>query len=323
MKNEVLYNSFLEKITQKIPHQAEAAHILANMLFITKEKAHKKLRREDSFTFDEIITISGQLGISLDRLKTDNAPAVKPFGSKLVEYLNPAELDFALLEALAIILKPLRDVPNAFGGEITNVLPRPLYMTCESIFKFDLFRWKYQSNNSHEIVPYKDIVIMDKLRMQLEKTVKYAKNIHTDYIFDNQIFHYLVTDVKYFYFAGLLSDEEVRQIKEDLLKILHKIDCLSQTGFFNETGKKINIYLSNVKINTSYIYINAPDYQLAIVKAFLLNGIASIDEKTFKILNSKLQAIKRQSVLITGSGEKERIKFLKEQRRFIEDLSKL
>lgn len=264
-----------------------------------------------------------KINTPLNSLKTNNSLSSRPFSTKAIEYIDLAKLDFGLLKELAAILNPLKDTTNAYGGEITNILPQPLYLSHSNIFRFDLLRWTYQFNDSNIMVPYKDIHIADELQETLDINVKCSRYLHTDYIFDKQLFLYLVEDITYFYSVGLITQEEVQLIKQDLLKIVDEIDKLSYTGFFKETGKKINIYLSNVKIDTSYIFLDVPDFQLTIIKTFILNGIATTDKKTFEELKKRVRSLKQQSILITGSGEKERINFLNEQRHIINTLSKL
>lgn len=323
MKYETLFNCFLEEIVRKSPQKTEVVNILSDMLCIGKEAVYRRLRGEVPFTFYEAMTISRQLGITLDNLEMKSPSVSKPFRLSLIEYINPAESDFSLLEETINVLKIIKDVPDSKGGEITNILPQPLYVAYENIFRFYLFKWRYQSNRLHKAVPYKDIVIVDKLRKTQEENVQLAKCLHTEYIFDYQIFHYLVNNIKYFYCVGLITEEEVLMIKQDLLNILNQIDCWARSGFFKETGKKIDLYITNVNIDTSYVYMETSDYQLMIIKAFLLSGVASTDKRTYEELKYWIQSTKRQSVLITGSGEKERIDFLKEQHDIVESLSQL
>lgn len=318
---EILHN-FLEEIARRIPQKEEMVNVLADILSLDKELICEKLNGEVPFTFDEAMLISRQLNISLDSLEIGDLSKPKSlFKLNLIEHLNPARTDFALLNEMISILRILKNVPDAEGGEITNILPQPLYGAYENIFKFYLFKWKYQSKKLLKAVPYKDIVIEDKLRKTQKENVKWAKTLHTEYILDHLIFHYLVNDIKYFYQVGLITADEVELIKQDLFKILDQINIWTRTGIFKETGKRINIYISNVNIDTSYVYLDAPNYQLTMAKAFILNGIATSEKITFEELKHWIQSIKQQSVLITGCNEKERFNYLEEQRIIVESLS--
>ncbi|NDV96681.1 hypothetical protein D0T84_17430 [Dysgonomonas sp. 521] len=323
MNYEALYTNFLEEIVHKIPQKTRLVNILADILCISKEAVYRRLRGEMQFSFQEAMIISRELHIPLDTLETNNSHASKPFKLNLIEYINPAESDFALMEEMTEIMKSFKNIAEPEVGEITNILPQPLYVNYENIFRFYLFKWNYQTNNSIKATPYKDIIVLDKLKKTQGEYVKWAKRINTEYVFDPLLFQYLVTNIKYFYYVGLISHEDAQLIKQDLLKILDDIDAMSRTGIIKESGKKINIYISDVNVDTNYIYVATPDYHLTIIKVFLLNGIASTDTKTFEEVKRWMQSFKRQSRLITVSGEKERRSFLKEQHDLIDSLSQL
>lgn len=323
MKEEILYNSLLEEIAQKIPRKTEIVNTLAGMLCLGKEAVYRRLRREVPFTFNEVITISRQLGISLDNLETDSSPKTQPFKLKLIEYINPAASDFALMEEMTTIMKSFKDGSDACAGEIANILPQPLYVNYRNIFRFYLFKWKYQTYKEKVAIPYKDIVVLDKLQKAQEEYGIWARKLHADYVFDPQLFQHFITNVQYFCNIGLITRSEIALLREDLLRLLDEIELLSRTGVFPETGKKVNIYISAVNIDTNYIYVSAPDYQLTIIKAFLLNGVASTDRATFEEVRCWMRSIQQQSVLITGSGERERIAFLDEQHNTVNKLSLL
>lgn len=322
MKNEALYNTFLEEIARKVPHRTRLVSILSNMLSISKEAVYRRLRGEMPFTFNEVMSISRELHISLDTLNMNVSTSSKPFKLNLIEYINPAESDFALMEEMTAIMKSFKDAP-AEVGEIANIIPQPLYVNYDSIFKFYLFKWKYQSQSFKKVVPYKDIVVSDKLKKTQQEYVKWAKRLNTEYVFDNFLFHHLVSNIKYFYYVGLILKKEVQQIRMDLLKILDDMDMLSRTGILKESGKKIDMYISHINIDTNYIYVATPNYKLTIIKAFLLNGIASTDRATFEEVKSWIQSMKQQSILITKSSEKERIEFFKAQYDLVESLSQI
>ncbi|MDL2303177.1 hypothetical protein LJC28_02155, partial [Dysgonomonas sp. OttesenSCG-928-D17] len=313
----------LEEITRKISQKTVVVDLLADILHIEKGAVHKRMKGEIPFTFSEAMTISRYLGISLDNMEMISQEESHSFKLKLIEYINPAESDFSLLEEMTAILKTFTNVPNPEAGEITNILPQPLYVNREHISKFYLFKWKYSSQKKQGGIRYNDIVISNKLKKARKEYVKWARLLHADYIFDRLLFHYLVTDIKYFYQVGRITKEDVLLIKQDVVDILDEIDELTNTGKFNETGKEVNIYISNVNVDTNYIYISTPHYQLTIIKAFLLNGVASTDKTTVEEVKRWIQTKKQQSTLITKCNERDRVNFLKEQYNIVESLAQL
>ncbi len=323
MKEDELYDSFLKEIAQKIPQKVEIVNTLAETLCLAREAVYRRLRKEVPFTFNEVMTISRKLGISLDNLEKDPSQKTQPFRMKLIEYIDPADSDFAIMEEITEIMRSVSKDSDVQVGEITNILPQPLYINYKSVFRFYLFKWKYHSNRSEQVVPYKDIVIVDRLQKIQWEHVAWSKHLNVDFVFDRMLFQYLITNIEYFYYVGLISGAEVRSIMDDLFRILDYIDDLSRAGAYRETGKKVNIYISSVNVDTNYTYVSAPDLRLTIIKAFLLDGIASTEQTTFEAVQCWMRSLQKQSVMITGSGEQERISFLSEQHKIVESLSGL
>ena len=321
MKDDILYNNFLEEIARRIPDKTSIVNVISDMLSISKDAGYRRLRGDVPFSFDEVMKISRELDISLDSLERSETTDTKhPFKLKLIEYMNPVNADFSLMEEIIIILKHLKDIPEAKGGEITSILPQPLYVAHENIFRFYLFKSQYQSNYKNRAIPYKDIVISEGTRRIHEENIRWARYLDTEYIFDANIFSSLVANIKYFYHIGLITLEEVYLIQQDLSKIINEIDKLTLNGSFKETGRKISIYISKINIDTSYCYICSPDYNLKIVKAHLINGIASSDKESLDELKSWAESIKKHSTLINADNPQARIDFLKEQREIINGL---
>lgn len=68
MKKDLLYDTILNAIREKIPNRIILANTLAELLNIEKEAVYRRLRGEVAFSFVEIAAISSSLGISLDNI---------------------------------------------------------------------------------------------------------------------------------------------------------------------------------------------------------------------------------------------------------------
>lgn len=306
---------------QKVPCKTDLVNIIMDILFIGKEAAYRRLREEVPFSLSEVATISQKLGISIDNLLGSASLKSKPFHLKHVEHLNPTEIDYAMIEEFVTILRNIKKEDFSEGGEATNILPQPLYLKHKHISRFYMFKWKNMHDDPNKTTSYCDIHIPERLRdIQLENVIV-AQNVSTtNYIFDNLIFQYLANDLKYFKNIQLITDEECQLIKNDILQILSEFEVLSETGYFPVSKNKVNMYISNTNFAGSYCYIQNNSFYISMVKALILNGIASLDPKVFEQLKSWFNTQKQQSILITQSGERERISFFKKQRNIINEL---
>ncbi len=321
MKNEILHQNLMQALTQVISQRNELVNILMEFLPIEKEAAYRRLRGEVPFSFVEAATICRKLGISLDNIIGSDSPKSRPVHIKLTEQVNPTEIDYAMLQEFVDVLRSLKDDTNAYGGEATNIIPQPLYLSYENISRFYLFKWKYLYDTPNKTTPLSEIGIPERLRKIQLDNVEVAQYVHdTTYIFDSLIFHYLVNDLKSFRVLNFITEEEIALIKQDLLNVLKELEEITISGAFPLTGNKVNIYISNMNFPASYCYINTKNYHISLVKAFVLNGIASLDNNIHSHMENWIKSLKRQATLITQSAEKERISFLKEQYRIISSL---
>lgn len=321
MKNEVLHQNLMRVLTQVIPTRNELVNIIMEFLPLEKEAAYRRLRGEVPFSFLEAAIICRKLGISLDSIIGSESPQSRPVHIKLTEHMNPSEADYVMHQEFIDVLKSLEGDVNSYGGEVTNLIPQLLYMKYKSISRFYLFKWMYLYHNSGKTYSYKEIDIPERLRKMQIENVKVAQLVHrTTYIFDSLIFSYLVNDLKYFHLLQLIDKEEIGIIKNDLYKVISDIEEMAVSGCFPLSGNEINIYISNMNIPTSYCYINTDNYHISLVKAFLLNGIATMDEEVHIQLKNWTRSVQRQATLITQSAEKERIAFLKNQINLIDSL---
>ncbi len=321
MNNEILYKNLMEVLQQKYPLRVNLANTLMDILSIEKEATYRRLRGEVPFSFSEIAIISRKMGISIDNIIGADTPKSRPFHMKFTEHFEPTEKDYAILEEFVNILRNLKNDPNSEGGEATSVLPQPLYLMHEHVSKFHLFKWKYLYENKSKNIRFGDIVIPERLRkIQLENVMVAKYVASTSYILDNLLFTYLVNDINYFKSVYMINEDDAQQIKKELFIILNELEELTVSGHFIDTNNKIDIYISGVNFPTCYCYIASSNVRVTLLKAFVLNGVTSSDDKVFEELKGWMHSLKRQSILITQSAEKQRIAFFEKQRKIIESL---
>lgn len=320
MKQDLLYDNFIEAIKKAIPENGKISTILANLLSIEKEAVYRRLRKEVPFTFSEMAIISQEMGISLDNIISFAPEKSRPFQLKLIKHEDPMDVDLALLEDMIHILNQLTYAQDSEIGISCNVLPLSIYLNYEYVSRFYLFKWKYMYEKVSTIKRYKEIEISLKLRKIHQNIINWSQQIKTiNYILDNMVFHYLVNDIRYFTSIHLITEEEVQSLKKEIIRLIDNTELLAARGH-NRCGNKINLYISNINIETSYTYFESHNYRMSMIKAFSLNAVTSRDELTYDEIKSWMHSLKRVSILISESGEKQRILFFEKQREVVNTL---
>lgn len=321
MKKDLLYDNLMNAIREKIPQKSVLVNKLVDLLCIEKEAVYRRLRGEVAFTFSEIVTIVNDFGLSLDNMVGTVTAKSRPFQLKLVDFLKPDDIDYEMLEQYVDILAQAREDDKSELIDCTNILPMQLYMKYKYIMRFYLFKWLYQCGALGKTRRFEEIEVTDRFFSLQMSTVEESKYIRTSYyILDPLIFQYLLNDINYFASVNLIRQEDVKRLKEELLKFLNEMETLATRGVFEETGNKVFFYISGVNFDTSYWCVQVKNYHISMIKTFMLSSVASLDEGTYDKLRKWLRALIRSSIMISVSGEKQRVAFFEAQRQLINSL---
>ena len=321
MKKDYLYEALLAEIRKKIPQNSKLVSKLVDILSIEKEAVYRRLRCEVPFTFHEIIIISKELGLSLDNIVGIDTEKRIPFQLQLIEFLDPLEIDYLMMEEYANIYKYAKLENNTEKATLSCTLPQALYSGYSNLIRFYLFKRYYHYENNTPSKTFQDIPISTRLLDFFKNNFIETKNISiTYYILDSQTFQYLVNDIKYFNSIRLISDNDILNIKEELFQLIDYIEKLTINGYYEETGNKVNFYISDIHIETNYTYIEVSNLKISLIWTFLLDCATSLDEKTFNVMKTWLKSVTRTSTLISVSGEKSRTLYFERQRKIINDL---
>jgi hypothetical protein len=319
VNNDIFQHAFLAAVRDKIPLAANPANILMDILFIGKEAIYRRLRGEVPFTFLEIAIIANELSISLDTIIGCDSEKSRPFQIRLIEYADPKEFDFALLQGYAELLDTGRSDPCSELTMATNSLPQTIYTKYDCLFRFFVFKWFYHHENG-PVKPFGEIAFSEKLKdIQIKSGLAHMQIKTTNYIFDNLLLFYVVNDIKYFAKIGLIPESDVLELKKELREMLGYLETLAATACF-ETGNNVNVYVSNINMESTYTCVKVHHSRLSLINAFVLNSAVSVDQKIFEKTEKWLSSIKRLSTLISQSGELQRIRFFKEQRDIVNTL---
>lgn len=321
MKTDIYQDSFIEALREKIPERRKLANTLVDILLIDKEAIYRRLRGDVHFSFLEIADISKELCISLDYIIKTKTSKSRPFQFEMIDYSNPEEEDYQLLEKFLKVLKTIQNDPHSEIAGAMNIIPQSLCLEYSKIYKFYLFKWMYQYGSPDSVKHYHEIIAPERLLNINREIIATSREAGTStYICDVLTFDYLINDIAYFYNIKLITKEEIELLKNELLEFLDNAEKFASNGCF-DNGHKMRMFVSSINFETSYSYIESESHRLSMIKSFTLNDSVSPDEKIFQRLKIWMQSLKRTSTLVSESSEMERILFFKEQRQIVEKLN--
>lgn len=319
MENDLLYENLVKAIKDKFPGRGRLTNVLADLLMLEKEAVYRRLRGDVPFTIFEVAAIADKFDISLDRILGHSLGKSRPFQLKMVNFLNPSEEDYEMLENFVDVLCHLKDDPASEVGDALNILPQSLVLSYRLIYRFYLFKWLYQYGSAMPI-KYSKIVPPDRLQLINHKIITEVRQAANAYhIIDSMTFLYLVNDIKYFASIYLITREEIKALKKELMVYIDDMEALAAKGSWEE-GKNVHFFVSSINFETSYSYVETVNHHLTLLKTFTLNDATSPDEAIFQRMKRWMHSLIRTSTLISRSGEKDRIIFFEKQRKIVNSL---
>ena len=165
-----------------------------------------------------------------------------------------------------------------------------------------------------------DIVLPKKLvKIQKELIEDLRLVRRTCFILDENLFGSFVKEIKYFSELGLVSTNDVQNMKKELHQLLHELEILSEKGSFHN-GNALSVYLSNVNFEATYSYVEKAGFQICFLRVYSINSMDSRDSKICDYQKKWIHSLKRHSTLISQSGEIQRMMFFNEQKKVVDAL---
>ena len=313
------YDSFLDALYKKYPQKPQLTEALMDLLSIEREAVYRRLRNDVMFPANEIVKIASAWNISLDDIVGINSNQIS-FKLQLWNYLNPSNEQLNQMRFLVEDSEYTRNFPNVECMEISNKLPRMLTSGFLYINRFHLLRWMYQYINEKSL-PFSKTVYPEKVAQLSSTYYMVSKSLaNVSFIWDYNLFNYLVSDIRYFCSIYLITDEEKEFIKNDLYALLDYMSEVAEKGCWPETGNKVNLYISYLSIDTNYSYYYSESLKFCCVHAFAKNEIYTFDLAMVENFRSYMQSKKKASVKISEADERSRIEFFMKQRQLVDSL---
>lgn len=313
------HTNLLNAVKEKLAPGTNITTKLMDILNLGREAVYRRLRSEVYFSLDEAAAISTALGISMDNIIGCNDPKSRSLQLKLTSYINPSASDYRQMDEYISFLENLVSVGDTEIGTAANMIPLSLLYRFGYLTRFMILKWSFQAQISNTIKSFSDILLTERFNKLCDENTRLAEQMeNTYYIWDFLIFQYLANDIKYFAGLRLITPDDIKLIKKDLLDALDYFEQTAIRGQFS-TGKPVQFYISNINIDSSYTYFYSrnANMSLGLISTFSLNTVSSLNDITTQHIQKWILSQKRVSTLISQSGEMQRIHFFKRQREII------
>ena len=323
MENSVTwYDMLIKTLDEKYPKRSELIQALVDLLCIEREAVYRRLRKDVSFSIYEIVKISSTWNISLDKITGLNSGQV-PFFMQPMNYIEPSKQESKFLRHVIQSISFLKNFPDTEFMDVSNKLPRKLLAGYKYLDQFYLFKWKYLYSHEKKPLMFSQVIVSEEKRQLTAEYYKAIKNVpKSTFILDHHLFDYLVRDVQYFNSIQMINDDERELIKKDLYDLLDYLQEIATHACYPETQNKVNIFISQLNIDTnySYTYTHKNHVNICFIHVFDKFEVHTFESEMVSNFIKWMQLRKRTSINITGVDEKSRIEYFTRQRKLVETL---
>ncbi|NDW19691.1 hypothetical protein D0T53_12330 [Dysgonomonas sp. 216] len=309
----------IDTLAEIYPKKNDQLALLMELLYLGKEAAYRRLRGEVAFSFSEACVIVKHLNLSLDDIAYGQESDLVTFKMKAPTADIMHYHEIVVDDHITIFNKIIQD-QNATIVAAYNMIPHSFLMSFENLSRFRVLKWNYQLLLVENEISFSNIEIPHRVLEKQKELVGLIDMVEDNtIIFDRFIFISFVRDICHFYNLGVLSKEDVELLKHELNRLLNWFEKTALTGY-NESGKRVWLYLSNTNFESEYIYIKSKTMETAYLDAYLMNSLYTSDPKMCELHRNWIESLRKYSTLISVSCEKERMHFFDKQRKVVESL---
>ena len=322
MSNSVWYSHFLRALYEKYPKKAQLTEALMDLLSIEREAIYRRLRKEVVFSAGDIAKIASAWNISLDNILSTVSEKNSSFQMNALSFNDSSEKDLEMIENYLFNLREVAASDASEYMEISNVLPKSLLENYPMLSKFYTFKWWYHyGNDGNNVCSFNQYTLAEK---SLEFEAAYCKEIkniaHCSYMWDDLIIRHLVNDIKYLKSVYFLDAESVQLLKQEIYAFLDEMESLSIRGSFAETNNRVDLYISQINVDTNYCYYYSPMTNICGIRVFIEYFTSSENKLICDNFRKWMLAQKRVSIPISQVNERQRIEFFIQQKKVLENL---
>ncbi len=307
----------INAIKQRIPQGVTLIDFFTEILPMKKEAAYRRLRGEIPLSLQEVRQIASFLHFSLDKLLGLKDTESYPF---TIARMNEQNLTSAYCRIVEVNINAMKNMlldPKSKIYRAINVLPTSHMYKYPLICKFRFFKWVYQCRNAVNPLRLSEIVIPPQVRYYEEVCGETAQQLTTYCVSIKELFAPIVNDIYYFAEMGLVTQEEIALLKEEICLLLDDLEGDISAGR-TKYGVPFYFYLANTYFDSNYLYVEGNDYKASAINVFGMNYLSSKEEEICNDTKVWIESLLKYSTLISVSGAIEKTCFFNLQRKILE-----
>ena len=323
--NKEQNNLLVNRILENIPKKTKPVSYLSNLLDISTESVYRRFRGSIPFTFEEISKLSQTLSFSVDDIigvKMTNSKAL--FELKADELLGSSVAFITMLQQQLSYIKKLQESSRSEIISGMRHLTALSVLEFDTLFKFFYYKWTHQTEDVPINYFFSDVVFPS----EIEHLLKEIRSLSGTTLYNNEmtvisnpsLCQSIVNEIQYYTKRGLINDEDLQQLKNELLAWVDDTESMIKTGFTKQGGR-CNYFLSSFDtIESNSIYTSFDTQMESRFWIYTVKPLKVSKTGACKTHKEWFNSLKRYATYITQSNEMLQAEFLNQQRQYIQSI---
>jgi len=261
----------LKAIRQKSGAATSVIDVVATVLNISYDAAHRRVSQKSKFSIEETITLCRHFGLSMDVLFNNGKKVIV---EKTSEIRTMADMGRYFKES-AEKLTDYLDEPNA--RMFYSAKDIPLFYTIGGtlLSKFKLYVWLNLLAGTQNQENFEVFTVDQSLLQHSTKLKAVYEHVEVNEIWNDTTINSTLQQIYYFYQSGLLSLPSALLLGDDLKKILQTAEDRCCNGSNN-----FHLYYNELLILNNNVLVSSPKQQSLFVPYTMLGYFITQDTDT-------------------------------------------
>jgi len=313
--SDSIQSAFLEEVKRRLPPNLSFVDELAEILSISRDSAYRRIRGETVLSLDEAQKLCARFGVSIDSLFTPTSNMV-PFVDR-----SPSS-DFTLEQWLTSILKNVEMLT-----EITYAakdIPIFHYLRHPELAAFKMFFWQKTiiENPEYRTKTFEPNAISKEMVQLGHRIWTRYSTIPSVEIWAVEAINNTLKQIEFYQECSFFADsKQAYQLCDHLIELIRTVQADAAEAR-KEGGSTFNLYQNEILMSDNTIAAKSGNKRLSYINYNTISLLITQHDLFCEKTEQYLYSLIKHSTLISGTAEKERIKFFTKMSNRIEDFKK-
>ncbi len=209
----------LKNIRKRLSQNESINDVIASVLNISYDAAHRRVSGKSKFSIDEAIQLAHHYNISLDNLFFQKGKIII---EKTIEIKTLSEM-LEYFKKSTENIQYLTQNPNTILYYSAKDIPLFYFMDVSLLSKFKAYVWLSLLNPNTNKTTFENFVIDESFMETMEKAKGVYEKVNAKEVWNDTTINSSLQQILYFYEAGLLSIKSANVLFTDLKRIINNI----------------------------------------------------------------------------------------------------